>query len=93
LDKFGKEIVPDIYVDISSEIEDKEKMLRKHKSQQSWLLSHQDNKYIQSMKQFSEKRGRQINCKYAEGFRQHLGHGYPKKNLLKEILDKNVIEI
>jgi LmbE family N-acetylglucosaminyl deacetylase len=90
-DKFGNLIQPSTYVDITSEIEIKEKMLACHESQQSWLLSHQDSEYIRAMKRFSQKRGKEINTTYAEGFRQHLGHGYPKDNILKEILGNLVI--
>jgi hypothetical protein len=31
-------------------------------------------------------RGKEINTDFAEGFRQHLGHGYPQDNILKETL-------
>jgi hypothetical protein len=31
----------------------------------------------------AEKRGREIGCRFAEGFRQHLGHAYPQDNILK----------
>ncbi len=59
-------------------------MLACHKSQQSWLLSHQDSEYIMAMKRFSALRGKEAGVIYAEGFRQHLGHGYPHNNILKE---------
>jgi hypothetical protein len=36
-------------------------------------------------------RGKEINTGYAEGFRQHLGHGYPQNNILKEILGDFVV--
>ncbi|MFC2116507.1 PIG-L deacetylase family protein [Bacteroidota bacterium] len=90
-DKLGVMIQPSTYVDISNEIEIKEKMLACHESQQSWLLSHQDSEYILAMKRFSAKRGKEINTDYAEGFRQHLGHGYPPENILKEILGDLVV--
>jgi LmbE family N-acetylglucosaminyl deacetylase len=90
-DKYGEIVQPSNYVDISTEIEIKEKMLASHESQQSWLQSHQDSEYILAMKRFSAKRGEQINSSYAEGFRQHLGHGYPQGNLLKETLGDLVI--
>jgi LmbE family N-acetylglucosaminyl deacetylase len=90
-DKMGNAIHPSIYVDITSEIDIKTKMLACHESQQSWLLSHQDSEYILAMKRFSEKRGKEINTEYAEGFRQHLGHGYQHENILKEILGDSVI--
>jgi LmbE family N-acetylglucosaminyl deacetylase len=91
-DKFGKQIEPSTFVDITSEILIKEKMLSFHKSQQGWLLNHQQSEYILSMKRFAEKRGAEINTRYAEGFRQHLGHGYPQNNILKEILGDLVVE-
>jgi hypothetical protein len=34
------------------------------------------------MRRFGEKRGKEINVKYAEGFRQNLGHGYPQDDIL-----------
>jgi len=89
-DKYGKEIPPSIFVDISEVIGIKERMLSCHESQQSWLLSHQDNEYIGLMKRLSEKRGKEIGVRYAEGFRQHRGHGYPAENILKEILGDRV---
>jgi LmbE family N-acetylglucosaminyl deacetylase len=89
-DKMGKMIQPSLYVDITSEMPVKEKMLACHESQQSWLLSHQDSEYILAMKRFGEKRGKESNTVYAEGFRQHLGHGYPQENILKEVLGDSV---
>ena len=90
-DKMGKPVKPSLYVDISDEIEVKERMLACHESQQSWLLSHHESEYILAMKRFSEKRGKEIKTGYAEGFRQHLGHGYPREIILKEILGESVI--
>jgi len=86
-DKFGCPITPGLWVDISSVIETKEKMLACHASQRNWLLTHHGmDEYILSMKRFAEQRGRDIDVKYAEGFRQHLGHGYPQDNALKNEL-------
>jgi LmbE family N-acetylglucosaminyl deacetylase len=86
-DKFGNPIQPSVFVDITNEMDIKEQMLACHKSQRDWLMSHHKiDEYILSMKRFAEIRGKEINTKYAEGFRQHLGHGYPQNNILKEIL-------
>ena len=86
-DKFGILIQPSIYVDIESEIHTKEKMLSCHASQRNWLLKHHKvDEYILCMKHLAEMRGNEINKTYAEGFRQNLGHSYPSRNLLKEIL-------
>jgi LmbE family N-acetylglucosaminyl deacetylase len=92
-DIFGKAIKPSTYVDITSVIQTKEKMLCCHKSQRDWLLAHHGmDEYIESMKRFAQKRGQEANCQYAEGFRQHLGHGYPQDNILKTELKDLVME-
>jgi LmbE family N-acetylglucosaminyl deacetylase len=55
-------------------------------NQRNWLKAHPKlDEYILSMKQFAETRGKEISTRYAEGFRQHLGHGYTHDNILKEI--------
>ncbi len=90
-DKLGKPVQPSIYVNISNVMDIKEKMLSCHESQQGWLLAHQDSEYILAMKRFSGKRGKEINTEYAEGFRQHLGHGYPDNNILRELLGDLVV--
>lgn len=94
IDRFGKEINPSILVDIGTVIDIKEKMLSCHKSQRQWLLDHNGiDEYVISMKDFAKKRGKLINCAYAEGFRQHLGHSYPQNNILREILEQLVHEV
>ncbi|MGQ9620819.1 MAG: PIG-L deacetylase family protein [Bacteroidales bacterium] len=86
-DKYGAMIQPSIYVDIAGEIDTKEKMLICHESQRKWLLDHHNvDEYVMMMKRFTELRGKEINIKYAEGFRQHLGHSFPCSNILKEVL-------
>jgi hypothetical protein len=34
----------------------------------------------------SAERGQEVGVKYAECYRQHLGHGYPQDNALGKIL-------
>jgi len=83
-DKLGTEVKPSMYVDVTTTIDIKEKMLCCHESQRNWLLKHHGvDDYVISMKKLAEKRGRQIHCGFAEGFRQHLGHAYPQDNILK----------
>jgi LmbE family N-acetylglucosaminyl deacetylase len=83
----GSPVEPTLRVNISDEMPVKEKMLACHESQRNWLLKHHKiDEYILAMKRFAKIRGEEINAKYAEGFRQHLGHGYPQNNILKEIL-------
>lgn len=86
-DKFGEKIKPQFIIDISSVLNVKEKMLCCHKSQRDWLLKHHGiDEYIRTMKDFSGKRGSEINVSYGEGFRQHLGHAFPQDNVLKSKL-------
>jgi LmbE family N-acetylglucosaminyl deacetylase len=86
-DKLGTEIKPGMYVDISGAIDTKEKMLCCHESQRDWLLKHHGmDEYVNMMKAFGSKRGQEIRCAFAEGFRQHLGHAYPQDNILQKEL-------
>ena len=86
-DIFGKPVIPSFYVDISQEIDIKEKMLACHASQRNWLMEHHKmDEYIHAMKRFASERGKETGKDYAEGFRQHLGHGFPQDNILNEIL-------
>ena len=91
-DIFGKAVIPSMYVDITGEIGTKEKMLACHESQRNWLLTHHKvDEYILAMKRFARERGLETGVEYAEGFRQHLGHGFPQNNILKEILGNLVV--
>ncbi len=90
-DIFGTAVQPSIYVDITDEMAVKERMLASHESQRSWLKKHHKmDEYILAMKRFSAIRGAEINVSFAEGYRQHLGHGYPQENLLREVLGEYV---
>ncbi|MBN1435812.1 MAG: PIG-L family deacetylase [Sedimentisphaerales bacterium] len=87
VDNFGQQIKPSMLIDITTVAQTKEKMLCCHASQRNWLLEHHGmDQYVISMKQTDQQRGKKVNVQYAEGFRQHLGHAYPKTNLLKEEL-------
>jgi LmbE family N-acetylglucosaminyl deacetylase len=91
-DIFGKPVNPSMYVDVSGEVKVKEEMLVRHESQRNWLMTHHKmDEYILAMKRFSRARGHEAGVEYAEGFRQHLGHGYPQNNILKEILGDLVV--
>jgi LmbE family N-acetylglucosaminyl deacetylase len=91
-DIFGNFVEVLILVDITDEMDKKAEMLASHKSQRDWLLAHHKiDEYILSMKRHGENRGKEINVKYAEGFRQHLGHAFPQNNLLKEQLFSKVL--
>jgi LmbE family N-acetylglucosaminyl deacetylase len=90
-DTFGNDVQPQMLVDISSTFETKEQMLCCHESQRNWLRAHHNmDEYVESMKRWSMSRGNLIGAKYAEGFRQHLGHAYPQDNILKKELGELV---
>ena len=90
-DKMGKPVKPSWYVDISDEIEVKDRMPACHESQRSRLLSHHESEYIFAMKRFSEKRGKEVKTGSAKGFRQHPGHGSHPGTVLNEIPGESVI--
>ena len=88
-DIFGRDVSPQFVVDITSTIAVKREMLKCHVSQRDWLLKqHGMDEYVMEMERQSRKRGALIGAEFAEGFRQHLGHGYPQDNLLYELLCK-----
>ncbi|MBA3631863.1 MAG: PIG-L family deacetylase [Acidobacteria bacterium] len=98
VDIFGQKIAPQFYVDVSDCMKSKIQMLACHKSQRNWLRSHNGiDEYIENMIRWNEDLGqrasqlsdRSIIC--AESFRQHLGHAYPKKNLLSDLLPEQVV--
>lgn len=91
-DMLGKAVIPSMYVDITGEIETKEKMLARHESQRNWLFTHHKiDEYILAMKRFAAQRGKEAGVAYAEGFRQHLGHSFPQKNILLDIIGDKVL--
>ena len=92
LDKFGNLVQPTVYVNIDSEIDTKIKMLSCHASQRNWLLEHHKmDEFIGFIRNLARLRGKEINIKYAEGFRQCLGHSFPAANKLKDILGNLVV--
>ena len=86
-DRFGQCVLPAIWVDITSAMEIKARMLGCHASQREWLMTHHGmDEYTNMMKEIGRVRGREIQVEYAEGLRQHLGHCYPQENILKSVL-------
>lgn len=87
LDPFGQRIYPHFYVDISKQLPQKREMLARHSSQREWLRSHHAiDEYLDQMTKWAECYGRECGSTYAEGIRQHLGHGYPHQPILQEAL-------
>jgi LmbE family N-acetylglucosaminyl deacetylase len=87
LDIFGARIIPQFHVDISAHMSLKREMLACHASQRDWLRAqHGIDQYLIAMEEWAKKCGEEAGFGYAEGFRQHLGHAFPSKNILKEVL-------
>jgi LmbE family N-acetylglucosaminyl deacetylase len=82
-------------VDVTEVIGTKEKMLARHASQRDWLRAqHGEDEYLLSMKRWASERARTLKRKrvrYAEGFRRHLGHGFPKDDFLAKALGPETV--
>ena len=97
VDIFGKEITPQFYVDISEVDQRKKELLACHESQRNWLRQHHGmDEYLDSVSRWNAALGERASLPgrkviSAEGFRQHLGHAYPRNNILKELLPEQVI--
>lgn len=87
---FGDPIAPKLIVNVDGEIELKTQMLACHASQRNWLLKHHGvDHYLDAMRRWSGSRGALAGCAFGEGFRQHLGHGYPQHDLLRQLTNSN----
>ncbi|MEW5978479.1 MAG: PIG-L family deacetylase [Acidobacteriota bacterium] len=86
-DNWGQPVVPDRIYDISSEMDQKEAMLKCHASQRDWVLQHHGIDVVDNMRRWSGWLGKRIGASYGEGFRQHLGHAYPQDDKLWELLN------
>ena len=87
VDYLGRPQPVHFYVDVTTEMDVKKRMLACHRSQREWLMrQHGLDHYIGSMEHWGEERGKEAGFKYAEGFCQHRGHAYPKEKVLATIL-------
>lgn len=95
VDHAGRRVSPDLVVDITSVIDVKENMLAAHESQRSWLRAqHGEDEYLLWMRRIAADRARDAGrraVKYAEGFRRHLGHGFPADDLLTAALGARTV--
>jgi len=91
-DIFGKEVMPSVCVNIGSTLERKERMLACHESQQAWLKSQQGmTGPVDNMRKMAGRTGALAGVEWAEGFRQHLGQGFPSDDMLAELLGDAII--
>ena len=86
-DILGKEVVPSLCVNISSTLERKGRMLSCHESQGAWLKSQQGmTGPVDNMRKLAARIGALAGFEWAEGFRQHLGQGFPSDDKLSALL-------
>jgi LmbE family N-acetylglucosaminyl deacetylase len=86
VDPLGNPVTPTTLIDISAQLDKKGAMLACHASQREWLRAHHGmDEYIDAMRRHAAARGKLAGVAAAEGFVQHLGHGYPHDNLLKNL--------
>lgn len=86
-DILGNEIPSNIFVDISKVFGRKADMLACHASQRVFLREQQGiADPLEMQRQMAETAGRMAGLPLAEGFRQHLGQGFPNDNRLAEYL-------
>lgn len=98
IDIFGRATPVRTLVDISGQMDFKSAMLGCHKSQREWLRQHHGmDEYIESMRAWGASRGAMAGqlanrpVRFAEAFQQHLGHAYPRTDLLAQALGRNSI--
>lgn len=90
-DILGKKIPSSIFVDITRSFERKEQMLACHESQRAFLRAQQDiPDTLTMMGKMGDLAGKVSGFARAEGFRQHLGQGFPQDNLLGDLLGERV---
>jgi LmbE family N-acetylglucosaminyl deacetylase len=96
VDHFGRRVQAGCVVDITGSVDLKERMLACHDSQRAWLKAqHGQDEYLQWMRRIGADRARDFRntaVKYAEGFRQHLGHGFPREDHLTASLGKRLVK-
>ena len=91
VDAMGERVLPHFYVDTTGTLENKLEMLSHHKSQRDWLRAHHGiDEYLEQARRWCARYGRESGCNYAEGLRQHLGHGYPREPLLQNMLNSKI---
>jgi LmbE family N-acetylglucosaminyl deacetylase len=95
VDAQGRRVPAQYVVDITSVLEQKERMLAAHDSQRSWLREqHGEDEYLHWMRRMGADRARDLKnaaVVAAEGFRPHLGHGFPKTDLLTPALGETLV--
>ena len=88
----GKIVRVNTIVDISKVVEQKLEAFAAHESQMSFL-EKQGKGAVEKTRRWAITRGQQVRVEYGEGFCQQLLEEYPRRNILKEILDDRVFTL
>ena len=82
-DVFGRPVEPTVRVDVTGVMDAKSRMVACHESQREWMRHHHGVDDLDTtMREWTAKQGAAAGVPFAEGFRQHRGHGYPQACLL-----------
>jgi LmbE family N-acetylglucosaminyl deacetylase len=91
VDPMGERVFPHFYVDITETLDRKLEMLSRHESQRDWLRSHHGiDEYLDQARRWNAGYGQECGFNYAEGLRQHLGHGYLREPVLQNALSSRI---
>ena len=86
-DILGNEIRPRLAVDIAATLEEKLAFVACHESQRAWLRTQQEiEKLDDPVQALARQIGALAGFEAAEGFRQHLGQGFPQTDMLSALL-------
>jgi N-acetylglucosamine malate deacetylase 1 len=86
-DREGGDVTPHFVVNVGETFAIKKAMLACHDSQRRWLKTHHGiDDYLDSMEQWTRKRGEPAGFKFGEGFRRYLGHPYPQTPALEDLV-------
>jgi hypothetical protein len=92
VDMFGVRAPASVFVDIAKVIDVKARMLGKHESQREWLRAqHGVDDYVERMRGWARQRGKEVQREFAEAFRQHVAHAFPRSDLLSGVLKELVV--
>src|SRR2546428_11563778 len=92
-DILGNEVQSKIFVDVTSAMERKERMLACPESQQTFFRAQQGVRdTLGLLRAMAQRAGQRSGFRWAECYRQHLGQGFPQDNQIRQLLGDLVRE-